>query len=70
MSWILSELISSFSSHASYHVLSVLCSMHSYYGGRIWESLRDQPNAEVMFHLRNEHYEYCTKNGIDGEDLL
>jgi ketopantoate reductase len=22
-----------------------------------------------MFHLRNEHYDYCTKNGIDGEIL-
>eukprot|EP00804_Cyclotella_cryptica_P020712 CCRYP_003508-RD/>CCRYP_003508-RD protein AED:0.39 eAED:0.39 QI:64/0.83/0.71/1/1/0.85/7/2664/219 len=37
----------------------------SYYGGRIWESLRDQPNADVMFHLRNEHYDHCTEHGID-----
>ncbi|KAL7489599.1 hypothetical protein ACHAW6_015253 [Cyclotella cf. meneghiniana] len=37
----------------------------SYYGGRIWESLRDQPNADVMFHFRNEHYEHCTKYGMD-----
>ena len=47
-------------------VFVILCYL-SYYGGRIWESLRDQDNADVMFHLRNEHYEYCTENGIDGE---
>lgn len=39
----------------------------SYYGGRIWESLRNKPNADVMFHLRNEHYDYCSKHGIDGK---
>ena len=39
----------------------------SYYGGRIWESLQDRLDADVMFHLRNEHYDHCTKKGIDGE---
>ena len=37
----------------------------SYYGGRIWESVRTRQDTSVMFHLRGEHYDYCTKNGID-----
>ena len=37
----------------------------SYYGGRIWESVRTQCDTNVMFHLRGEHYDHCTKNGID-----
>ena len=36
----------------------------SYYGGRIWESVRSNSGTDVMFHLRNEHYDYCTENGI------
>mmetsp|Transcript_23880 Transcript_23880/g.39358 ORF Transcript_23880/g.39358 Transcript_23880/m.39358 type:complete len:397 (+) Transcript_23880:143-1333(+) len=36
----------------------------SYYGGRIWESVRSVSNTEVMFHLRNEHYDHCLDNGI------
>ena len=42
---------------------------YSYYGGRIFESLRDEPNSHVLFHLRNEHYDHCTKHGIDGKIL-
>ena len=36
----------------------------SYYGGRIWESVRSSNRTDVFFQLRNEHYDYCTKNGI------
>lgn len=37
----------------------------SYYGGRIWESVRSSNRTDVFFQLRNEHYDYCTKNGIE-----
>ena len=37
----------------------------SYYGGRLWEGLKADDDANVMFHLRNEHYDHCSKNGID-----
>ena len=37
----------------------------SYYGGRIWESVRSRRDVNVMFHLRNEHYDHCSLNGID-----
>ena len=37
----------------------------SYYGGRIWESVRTQRDTNVIFQLRGEHYDYCAKNGID-----
>ncbi len=36
----------------------------SYYGGRIWESVRSISSTNVMFHLRNEHYDHCKENGI------
>jgi len=36
----------------------------SYYGARLWEAYRDS-NTQVMFHMRNEHYDHCTKYGID-----
>lgn len=36
----------------------------SYYGGRIWESVRSSSNTDVMFQLRNEHYDHCSENGI------
>ena len=36
----------------------------SYYGGRIWESVRSSSNIDVMFQLRNEHYDHCSENGI------
>lgn len=36
----------------------------SYYGGRIWESVRSSSSTNVMFQLRNEHYEHCVENGI------
>ena len=51
------------------HQVSILMFHYtfSYYGGRIWESLQDRLDADVMFHLRNEHYDHCTKKGIDGE---
>ncbi len=47
----------------------------SYYGGRIWESVRSSSNTDVMFHLRNEHYDYCRENGIsvtsiDGDFII
>jgi len=47
----------------------------SYYGGRIWESVRSISSTDVMFHLRNEHYDYCTENGIsvpsiDGDFII
>ena len=41
----------------------------SYYGGRIWEGMNnnksDGIDTQVMFQLRNEHYDHCTKHGID-----
>ncbi len=37
----------------------------SYYGGRIWESVRSRNDVNVMFHLRNEHYDHCSQHGID-----
>jgi len=41
----------------------------SYYGGRIWEGMKnnksDDIDTQVMFQLRNEHYDHCTKHGID-----
>lgn len=37
----------------------------SYYGGRLWESVRSKGDTNVMFHLRGEHYNYGVKNGID-----
>ena len=40
----------------------------SYYGGRIWEGMNnnsDDIDTQVMFQLRNEHYDHCTKHGID-----
>lgn len=37
----------------------------SYYGGRIWESVRTQSDVNVMFHLRNEHYDHCSQHGIE-----
>ena len=37
----------------------------SYYGGRIWESVRSRRDVNVMFHLRNEHYDHCSQNGLD-----
>ena len=37
----------------------------SYYGGRIWESVRSRSDVNVMFHLRNEHYDHCSQNGIE-----
>ncbi|KAL9180237.1 hypothetical protein ACHAXT_008207 [Thalassiosira profunda] len=37
----------------------------SYYGGRLWEGTRAQDDVDVMFHLRGEHFEHCSKNGID-----
>jgi len=37
----------------------------SYYGGRLWEGVRSKGDTDVMFHLRNEHYDYCIENGID-----
>ena len=36
----------------------------SYYGGRIWESVRCSNSTDVLFHLRNEHYAHCVENGI------
>ena len=36
----------------------------SYYGGRIWESVRSISSTNVMFHLRAEHYDHCVENGI------
>jgi hypothetical protein len=29
----------------------------SYYGGRIWESVRSSSKTDVMFQLRNENYD-------------
>ena len=37
----------------------------SYYGGRIWESVRSRSDVDVMFHLRNEHYDHCSQHGIE-----
>ena len=41
----------------------------SYYGGRIWEGMNNNKNddidTQVMFQLRNEHYDHCTEHGID-----
>jgi len=36
----------------------------SYYGGRIWESVRSISSTNVLFHLRAEHYDHCVENGI------
>ena len=41
----------------------------SYYGGRIWEGMNknksDGIDTQVMFQLRNEHYDHCIEHGID-----
>ena len=41
----------------------------SYYGGRIWEGMNnnksDDIDTQVMFQLRNEHYDHCIEHGID-----
>lgn len=37
----------------------------SYYGGRLWESVRSRSDVNVMFHLRNEHYDHCSQHGIE-----
>jgi len=42
----------------------------SYYGGRIWEGMNnnksdDDTDTQVMFQLRNEHYDHCIEHGID-----
>ena len=39
--------------------------MGSYYGGRLWEGVRSKADTNVLFHLRNEHYDHCKKFGID-----
>ncbi|KAL3823767.1 hypothetical protein ACHAXA_004860, partial [Cyclostephanos tholiformis] len=35
----------------------------SYYGGRLWEG--GGTTTSVLFHLRGENYDHCTKHGID-----